>query len=170
MLLRHSEKGENRLFAGINPTIRRGTTAYEALLHRLSRWKFAVIAVFFIGLAATWFVYQRVPSSFVPEEDQGYFFVLVQAPPGASIQYTTRVLDEATAILQKNSDIQGMFSVPGFSQAGSAPNKGVIFASLKDISQRTGKGHSAAEYRQRPARAAFGDFRCVRDSFCAAGH
>lgn len=145
LLLRHTEKGKNPVFAGINSAIRSGTNHYENFLHTLSRWKFAVIAVFFAGLAATWFVYQRVPSSFVPDEDQGYFFVLVQAPPGASIAYTTRVLDQAATLLNQNKDIEGLFEVPGFSFTGSSPNHGIIFASLKEISQRKGKGHSAAD-------------------------
>ena len=145
LLLRHSEKPKATIFAAINEAIRRGTNRYEALLHRLSRWKWAVIGVFFLGLAATYGIYRLVPTSFVPEEDQGYFFVIVQAPPGASLQYTTRVLDQATAILDQNKDIEGMFSVPGFSIAGSAPNRGIIFASLKDVSKRKGKGHSAAD-------------------------
>ncbi len=142
LLLRHSEKPKNRIFVGVNETIRRGTNGYEALLHRLSRWKWAVIGVFFLGLAATYFVYQRVPSSFVPDEDDGYFFVIVQAPPGASLQYTTQALDKATAILGQNKDIAGVFSVPGFSFAGVAPNQGIIFIMLKDISERKGAQHS----------------------------
>jgi HAE1 family hydrophobic/amphiphilic exporter-1 len=145
LLLRHTEKGKNAVFAGINSAIRSGTNHYENFLHKLSRWKWAVIGVFFAGLAATWFVYQRVPSSFVPDEDQGYFFVIVQAPPGASIQYTTRVLDQAAALLNQNKDIEGLFEVPGFSFTGSSPNHGIIFASLKEVSQRKGKGHSAAD-------------------------
>ena len=142
LLLRHRDRPQNRFFQAINGLIRRGTSGYERLLHGLSRAKLAVIAVFFLGLAATYFVYQKVPSSFVPDEDQGYFFVIVQAPPGASLQYTTRALDEATTILNKNKDIAGMFSVPGFSFVGSASNQGIIFIMLKDISERPGAAHS----------------------------
>ena len=142
LLLRHRDRPQNRFFQAINETIRRGTLAYERLLHGLTRQKLAVIGVFLAGLAATYFIYQRVPTSFVPEEDQGYFFVIVQGPPGASLQYTTRALDKATAILSQNKDIAGMFSVPGFSFAGSAPNQGIMFIMLKDISQRHGAAHS----------------------------
>ena len=144
ILLRPREGHINRFFAGINAGIRRTTSAYESVLHRLTYWKPAVIVVFFLGLAATYFVYRAVPSSFVPAEDQGYFFVLVQAPPGASLEYTTRVLDKTTKIVSANPDVEGMFSVPGFSFFGSAPNQGIIFASLKDYSQRPGKAHAAA--------------------------
>jgi hydrophobic/amphiphilic exporter-1 (mainly G- bacteria), HAE1 family len=144
LLLRPREGHINRFFASINAAIRRVTAGYEALLHRLTRWKPAVIAVFLAGLAGTYFLLRTVPSSFVPAEDQGYFFVLVQAPPGASLQYTTQALDKATTILSANKDVEGMFSVPGFSFAGSAANQGIIFASLKDISQRKGAEHSVA--------------------------
>jgi len=102
-----------------------------------------VVVVFLLGLTATYFVYQKVPTSFVPQEDQGYFFVIVQAPPGASLQYTTKVMDRAAAIVSANHDVEGVFSVPGFSFSGSAANQGIIFASLKDISERSGKAHSA---------------------------
>ncbi len=144
LLLRPREGHFNPFFAGINTAIRRITAGYEVLLHRLTRWKPAVIAVFAIGLSGTYILLRTVPSSFVPAEDQGYFFVLVQAPPGASLQYTTQALDKAATILSANKDVEGMFSVPGFSFAGSASNQGIIFASLKDISQRQGAEHSVA--------------------------
>ncbi|HET6841594.1 MAG TPA: multidrug efflux RND transporter permease subunit [Candidatus Angelobacter sp.] len=144
LLLRPRTGHINLFFAGINKLIQRGTSAYVALLHGITRWKPAVIAVFLIGLAATWFVYRRVPTSFLPNEDQGYFIVIVQAPPGASIDYTTHVMDKASAIIAKNSDVLGVFSVPGFTGgAGSAANQGLMFAVLKPVSERSGKAHSA---------------------------
>jgi HAE1 family hydrophobic/amphiphilic exporter-1 len=143
LLLRPREGHINPFFAGINRLIRSGTAAYVAALHRLTRWKLAVIAVFVVGLVATFLVYKNVPSSFIPQEDNGYFFVLVQAPPGTSLEYTTKVMDRASAIISKNPDVEGNFSVPGFSFTGSAPNQGIIFASLKELSQRKGKEHTA---------------------------
>src|SRR5215472_4449850 len=143
LLLRHRDSPRNRFFAAINSVIHRGTARYQAILHRLTTWKTAVVVVFLLGLGATYFVYQRVPTSFVPQEDQGYFFVIVQAPPGASLQYTTTVMDKAAAIVSANKDVEGVFSVPGFSFSGAAANQGIIFASLKDISERKGAEHSA---------------------------
>ncbi|HKD45694.1 MAG TPA: multidrug efflux RND transporter permease subunit [Candidatus Angelobacter sp.] len=143
LLLRPREGRVNPLFAGINSIIRRGTSAYEATLGRLTRWKPAVVGVFLAGLGATYLVYRLVPSSFIPEEDEGYFFVLVQAPPGASLQYTTEVLDRASAIVSSNHDVAGLFSVPGFSFAGVAPNQGIMFISLQERNLRKGAAHSA---------------------------
>ncbi|HEY3769522.1 MAG TPA: multidrug efflux RND transporter permease subunit [Candidatus Angelobacter sp.] len=144
LLLRHRDRPQNRFFAGINSVIHKVTSGYQAALHHLTNQRAAVVAVFLIGLAATYFVYQRVPTSFVPQEDQGYFFVVVQAPPGASLNYTSKVMDRAAAMVSANPDVQGCFSVPGFSFSGSAANQGIIFASLKDISERKGNAHSAA--------------------------
>jgi HAE1 family hydrophobic/amphiphilic exporter-1 len=145
LLLRPREGHPNRLFAGVNTVIRKGTSAYERLLHRLTDWRFAVILVFFAGLAATYWIYKVVPSSFVPDEDQGFLFVAVQTPPGASIEYTTHVMDKASATMAKNPDVEGIFSVPGFTQAGSAPNQGIMFVKLKDINERKGSGHNAID-------------------------
>jgi HAE1 family hydrophobic/amphiphilic exporter-1 len=143
LLLRPREGHINAFFAGINTMIRRGTAAYEGALHHLTQWKVAVIVVFLAGLAGTYYIYGKVPSSFIPEEDEGYFFVLVQAPPGASLQYTTQVLDKATAVAKANPDIEDLFAVPGFSFAGVAPNQGIMFVSLRDRNKRIGAAHSA---------------------------
>ena len=143
LLLRHRDQPHNRFFAAINTLIHKVTMGYQAGLHHLTNWRAAVVTVFLLGLAATYFVYQHVPTSFVPQEDQGYFFVVVQAPPGASLQYTSKVMDRAAAMVSANHDVEGCFSVPGFSFSGSAANQGIIFASLKDISERKGSAHSA---------------------------
>ena len=144
LLLRRREGHINGFFEAINRLIQRGTQAYVRLLHGLTRWKTAVIFVFLAGLVGTYAVFKFVPSSFIPEEDEGYFFVLVQCPSGASLEYTTKVMDKASAMISANRDVEGLFSVPGFSLTGGvSPNQGVMFASLKPFSQRKGKEHSA---------------------------
>jgi HAE1 family hydrophobic/amphiphilic exporter-1 len=145
LLLRPRKDGKNRFFGAINVVIQKGTSMYGKLLHLLTSWKFAVLIVFFLGLAATYWVYTRVPSSFLPTEDEGYFISLVQAPPGASLEYTGRALDKASQIVSQNPDVEGVFSIAGFSSGGggATPNQGVMFASLKNIKQRNGAEHSA---------------------------
>jgi HAE1 family hydrophobic/amphiphilic exporter-1 len=143
LLLRPRKAHENPFFAAINKVIRRGTSGYVAWLHHLTNWKFAVIVVFFLGLGATYLVYRRVPTSFLPNEDQGYLVAITQAPPAASLDYTTKAMDKASAIMSKNPDVAGVFSVPGFTGGNSsAPNQGLIFMVLKDIKERK---HSAEE-------------------------
>jgi HAE1 family hydrophobic/amphiphilic exporter-1 len=86
-----------------------------------------------------------VPTAFVPQEDQGYFIIQIQAPQGASLSYTGRLVDQAQAVLRDAHDVEGSFAITGFSFAGSAPNYGIIFSNLKPVDSRKGKGHSAAE-------------------------
>jgi HAE1 family hydrophobic/amphiphilic exporter-1 len=142
LLLRPTERHRFAMFRWINGLIRRGTAAYQSGLRRLTRMRLAVLVVFLAGLALTGWVYRRVPASFVPDEDQGYFMTVVQAPPGASLQYTTKITDKAAEILSQNPDIVGVFAVPGFSFTGTAPNRGMMFMNLKDIRERK---HTASE-------------------------
>ena len=101
-----------------------------------------MLALFVLGLGATWWLVRTVPSAFVPEEDEGYFITVIQAPAGASLGYTTEIAKQAEAILFKEGDIRAAFSVVGFSFAGAAPNNGLIFTRLKDYDERPGKDHS----------------------------
>jgi HAE1 family hydrophobic/amphiphilic exporter-1 len=118
------------------------------------RMKTVMVVLFLIGLAATAYIYQAVPTAFVPDEDQGYFLCIVQTPPGASLSYTTDVADKASKIILEEKDVYGTFSVMGFSlSGGSTPNAGLIFAPLKPIDDRTklGPGHTQADIVKRVA-------------------
>ena len=87
-------------------------------------------------------MFRAVPSAFVPDEDEGYFMTIVQAPAGASLEYTTRIAEQAEKILFKDPDIQAAFSVMGFSFSGAAPNNGMIFTRLKPYDERRGRTQS----------------------------
>ena len=119
------------------------TRAYQGLLHRMLDYKLVMALLFFVGLGLTYFVFTRVPTGFVPDEDQGYFIIVIQAPSGASLEYTMGIGKQVSAILSHVSEAEGTFSVAGFSFAGSAPNQGLIFVPLKPFSQRKGEQHSA---------------------------
>jgi hydrophobic/amphiphilic exporter-1 (mainly G- bacteria), HAE1 family len=119
------------------------TRGYQALLHHVLKYKLAMVVLFFAGLGLTYFVFTHVPTGFVPDDDQGYFMVIIQAPPGASLEYTKAVGAQASQILQREPEIEGVFSVAGFSFAGAAANQGIIFVTLRPYSQREGDQHSA---------------------------
>ena len=120
------------------------TRGYRAMLHHVLDYKLAMVVLFFAGLGLTYFVFTRVPSGFVPNEDQGYFIVVIQAPSGASLEYTKAIGAQVSALLSDVSEAEGTFSVAGFSFAGSAPNQGIIFVPLKPYSQRKGQEHTAS--------------------------
>jgi hydrophobic/amphiphilic exporter-1 (mainly G- bacteria), HAE1 family len=119
------------------------TGGYRRLLHHLLDYKLAMVVLFFAGLGATYVVLRHVPLGFVPDEDQGYLIIVIQAPSGASLTYTKSIGKKVADILAGVPETDGTFSIAGFSFAGSAPNQGLIFVPLKPYSQRKGEQHSA---------------------------
>jgi len=142
----------------------------EALIKRVISWyavavtwvvkmRYVFLVLFGAGLAATVFMYNHVPTAFVPQEDQGYFLIIIQTPPGASLSYTSEFADRVAAKVREDKDVFGTFSVMGFSLAGgSSPNSGLVFAPLVPVDQRTklGKGHTAHDIVTRIAPQLFG--------------
>src|SRR5262249_13046494 len=98
LLLGRVEKPKGRFFRGVNRVIDGGTAAMVASLRRLIRVRALVVIVFLALLGATYWTYRTVPSGFVPDEDQGYVMVLIQAPAGASLDYTMGVVRQAERI------------------------------------------------------------------------
>ncbi len=121
------------------------SATYAKAIHGALKLRFALLALFFAGMGATVWTYQHVPTGFIPQEDQSFLMVIVQAPPGSSLAYTGALADRAQAIIATNKDIAGAFSVMGFSLAGSASNAGMMFISTTPSDQRRGKGHSTAD-------------------------
>jgi hydrophobic/amphiphilic exporter-1 (mainly G- bacteria), HAE1 family len=116
---------------------------YAKAIHGALKLRYLLLLVFFAGLVMTVWVYQRVPTGFIPQEDQGYLMVIVQAPPGSSLTYTSNLAARAEAIIAQNSDIQGAFSIMGFSLSGGAANSGLMFVATKPANERRGNGHTA---------------------------
>jgi len=133
-----------RFFRLFNRGVAGMTAGYQSAVRSALRHRLAVFAAFLICVAGAYAILARVPQSFVPDEDEGYLMVVVQAPPGASLEYTGKVTDQAAALLAKVPEVDGNFAVSGFSLSGSAANFGVIFASLKEIADRPGDEHSVA--------------------------
>ncbi len=117
---------------------------YARIVRRGLKLRYVLVVLFFVGLAATVKIYRAVPTGFIPQEDQGYFMVVVQAPPGSSLAYTTRLAEKGAAIIGQNPDVAGLFSVAGFSLSGSAANSGLMFVSTK-IALGDKKGNGTAD-------------------------
>src|SRR5215831_8147169 len=132
------------------------TRGYQAMLHHLLEYKLLMAMLFFVGLGLTYFVFTRVPTGFVPDEDQGYFIIVIQAPQGASLEYTKAIGKQISDILAKVPEAEGTFSVAGFSFAGAAANQGLIFVPLKPYSQRKGEQHTATSIVNRVRPMLFG--------------
>ena len=132
------------------------TKGYRTLLHHVLDYKLAMVALFFAGLGLTYFVFTRVPTGFVPDEDQGYFIIVIQAPSGASLDYTKAIGKQVAAMLANEPELEGTFSIAGFSFSGAAANQGLIFVPLKPYSQRKGEAHSASAILNRVRPRMFG--------------
>jgi hydrophobic/amphiphilic exporter-1 (mainly G- bacteria), HAE1 family len=143
LLLRQGQVPNNRFFNGINWAIDKTRLSYGRTVSTLTQRKGIVLALFGAALALTYGAYKIVPGAFVPQEDQGYFITIVQAPEGVSLGYTEKVLEEAEAILKQQPEISGIFAIGGFSFSGATPNNGLIFCTLKPWSERTKPGQSA---------------------------
>ena len=120
-------------------------STYARIIHVALQLRYLLLVVFIAGLWGTVWMYQRVPTGFIPQEDQSMLMVIVQAPPGSSLAYTTRLSERAQMVLQTNPDVRGAFSIMGFSFSGGGSNSGMMFVSLRPSDQRRGKGHSAAD-------------------------
>ncbi len=144
LLLAKESHTHGRFFTFVNRVIDGGTSLYVRVLERSLRMRPLMIGLFALGLVATWGLFRAVPSAFVPEEDEGYFTAIIQAPAGASLQYTTRVAEQVEKVLFRDPDILSAFSVVGFSFSGAAPNNGLVFVRLKPYDVRRGKAHALA--------------------------
>ena len=110
-----------------------------------------------IVAAVIWLVL-RLPTSFLPNEDQGYIVVNVQLPPGATVARTQAVMQQVEGFLMKQPEVDQVVAVLGFSFSGQGQNAGLVFVPLKDWSQRQGPEHTA----QALAGRAFGAFMGIR--------
>jgi hydrophobic/amphiphilic exporter-1 (mainly G- bacteria), HAE1 family len=143
-----SEKHKRGLLGLIDRAIVWGTVFYGKAIRNTLRVRYLVLVLFIAGLAGTVYLYNHVPSAFLPTEDQNYLICLVQTPPGASLTYTADVADNAVKLIRQNKDVYGTFSVMGFSLAGgSSSNYGIIFVPLKsvDLRKKEGSGHTASD-------------------------
>ncbi|UXE59344.1 MAG: efflux RND transporter permease subunit [Woronichinia naegeliana WA131] len=123
-------------FNGFNGFLSIIQNSYENSLFKLVRLKALIIGIFIALFGVTIWLYTIVPTAFLPEEDQGYFITLIQAPQGVSLQYTSKIMTEVEKTILKVPEVVGTFTVGGFSFSGSSANQGIIFTTLKPWQER----------------------------------
>ncbi|PUE10955.1 multidrug efflux RND transporter permease subunit [Limnohabitans sp. T6-5] len=164
-LLKPVEAGHHHAKSGFFGRFNRGFSRtaknYEGLVARMlpraARYLFVYAAI--IGAVAV--MYVRLPTSFLPGEDQGNILVNVQLPPGATQERTLSVMKQVEGFILKQPEVQSMVGVLGFSFSGQGQNAALAFVTLKDWSERSGPEHSA----QALAGRAFGALMGIRDAF-----
>ncbi|HCB1594956.1 TPA: efflux RND transporter permease subunit [Citrobacter farmeri] len=116
------------------------TSSVSGIVRNTGRYLIIYVLIV-VGMAA---LFLRLPTSFLPEEDQGVFMTMIQLPAGATQERTQKVLDQVTHYYLNNekANVESVFTVNGFSFSGQAQNAGLAFISLKPWDERNGKENS----------------------------
>ncbi|MDP9931569.1 efflux RND transporter permease subunit [Variovorax paradoxus] len=155
----HHEK--TGFFGWFNRGFTRTAKGYESVVARILRRAARYLIIYVAIIGAVVFTYMRLPSSFLPAEDQGNIIVNVQLPPGATQERSLAVMQQVENFILKQPEVQSMVGVMGFSFSGQGQNAGLAFVTLKDWEERKDPAHSA----QALAGRAFGALSGIRDAF-----
>lgn len=148
----HDKTREQKGFFGwFNRSFAKVSQSYERFVGKSInvKWLYLIGYAAVIGLMAA--IFLRIPSSFLPEEDQGIMFTLVQLPAGSTLDETQAVLDKVSAYYdsQEPENVASVFTVAGFSFAGQGQNMGLAFVRLSDWSERPGADNTAQAVAKR---------------------
>ena len=154
----HAKTG---FFGWFNRGFSRTAKGYEGWLAKLLSRGGRMMVVYAAVIGAAVVVYQRLPASFLPSEDQGNLIVNVQLPPGATQERTRAVMEQVEGFMLQQPEVQSMVGVLGFSFSGQGQNAALAFVTLKDWAERPNPENSA----QAVAGRAFGALMGIRDAF-----
>ena len=132
-------------FGWFNRMFERGTRRYRSLVGNVLQYTGRMLVVYLILLAGLGCLFVKLPTSFLPAEDQGAIMVSVQLPTGATQERTLKVLDRITDYFntKEKNNVVSVFSIVGFSFGGSAQNAGMAFVKLKNWDERKSEAASA---------------------------
>ncbi|MDF3828677.1 MULTISPECIES: efflux RND transporter permease subunit [unclassified Pseudocitrobacter] len=150
----HAHRGG--FFGWFNNLFERSVGHYTDSVSRILGSTGRYLLIFVLIVVGMVILALRLPTSFLPDEDQGVFMTIVQLPAGATQERTQKVLDQVTHYYLNNekADVESVFTVNGFSFSGQAQNAGMAFVSLKPWEQREGKESKVTAILSR-ANAAF---------------
>jgi hydrophobe/amphiphile efflux-1 (HAE1) family protein len=138
VLLRHRPPAQFFLFRAFNAGFTRAAEAYARAIRHVIALRWVALALFAGAIVVAFGLYSFIPTGFLPAEDQGYFFAVLQLPPGASLQRTGQVADAVRKILAAQEGVQDVVPVTGlnFLTGANQSNSGVEFAILKPWDER----------------------------------
>lgn len=155
----HHEK--TGFFGWFNRGFTRTAKGYEGWVARILKRAGRFMLIYLAIIVAVGWLYMRLPTSFLPGEDQGTMLVNVQLPPGATQERTLAVMKQVEGHMLQQSEVQSMVSVLGFSFSGQGQNAALAFITLKPWDEREGAAHTAEAVAGR----AFGALMGIRDAF-----
>ena len=142
LLLKPGARARGRLFTVTAGSIERIRTGYANVLPRVLALRPVVLSVLALGLVATFYLFNHIPTQFIPDEDQGRLNVLVQLPEGASLDQTTAYVGRMNQLIERQPEVARVFIAAGYGYIGAAPNRALAFVLLKPWAQRSGAQHS----------------------------
>ncbi|WP_271408777.1 efflux RND transporter permease subunit [Pseudomonas sp. Q1-7] len=153
----HEKRG---FFGWFNRSFDRSVQSYERGVRGILKRKAPYLALYLVIIVAMGWLFTRIPTAFLPEEDQGVLFAQVQTPSGASAERTQAVVDQMREYLLENEKdtVKSVFTVTGFNFAGRGQSSGMAFIMLKPWEERTAEGQSVFDLAQR-AQKHFFSFR-----------
>ena len=154
----HEKKG---FFGWFNRGFARTTTGYQGVVARMLGKAGRYMVIYVLIVVAVGLLFTRLPSSFLPEEDQGYFLSVIMLPTGATQERTLKVLGQLeNYYVEKETNVDTVVTVAGFSFFGRGQNGGIAFATLKPWEERTTPDSHVSSVVGR----AFGYFMSVKDA------
>jgi multidrug efflux pump len=153
----HAKRG---FFGGFNRGFARTAKGYEGFVAKLLRRGGRLMLIYAMLACLAGWLYLRLPTSFLPLEDQGNMLINIQLPPGATRERAQAVAEQVESYMLKQPEVQGMVLVLGFSFSGQGQNAAISFVTLKPWDER-GKGHSADDVVTRAMMALSG----IKDAF-----
>ncbi|MBY0239836.1 MAG: efflux RND transporter permease subunit [Burkholderiaceae bacterium] len=153
-------------FGWFNRSFERGSSRYQGWVGAMIRRGGRSMALYAVLVAVLAVLFVRLPTSFLPEEDQGVLFAQVQLPAGATQQRTLKVIEQVEQhfLQSEQANVASIFTVAGFSFGGNGQNTGIAFVRLKDWAERPGAGNRAKAVAGR----AMGAFSQIRDAMVFA--
>ena len=169
-LLKPIEKGhhvgETGFFGWFNKRFDQATNGYQGIVGRILAKRGRNLVIYAAIVAAMGVLFARLPTSFLPDEDQGIIFAQIQLPAGATQERTLKVIErvEDHFLKAEKDNVESIFSVAGFSFAGQGENMAIGFVKLKDWSERKSPAQSVKAIAGR----AMGTFMQFRDAMAFA--
>lgn len=145
LILQPTKPAKSPLFRGFNFVYDKTQGVYDRTVGWLLRRPGAALVSYAVFTALAVILFIKWPSTFIPEEDDGYFFAVVQLPPASSLERTETVGREINEILNNYPEVKNYIGISGFSVMGGGEqsNSGTYFVILKNWDERKGKEHTA---------------------------
>lgn len=140
---------QSGFFGWFNRSFERSAAAYEKLVGGILRRGGRSLVIYALVVAAMAVGYAKLPTSFLPDEDQGILMAQVQLPVGATDDRTQAVLKQFESYMLEQPEVEAMISISGLGMGGNSQNSARAFIRLKDWSERSGAGQDSASIAQR---------------------